>query len=319
MSNKGKNHVYGPVPSRRLGLSLGVDLVPYKVCSYDCIYCQIGRTKEKTIKRKPYIPRGEILAQLCQKLKEDIFLDFITLAGSGEPTLNSDIESLISDIKKHTKIPVAVLTNASLFWDSSVRQSIMQADVVLPSLDAYDQQGFERINRPHHSIKLDAMAEGLMSFRKEYLGEIWLEMFVLEGINATESDAIRFKSLLEKVNPKKIHINTAIRPTAEAYARPVPHEEITRFSNILGERAEIIAPFSDTTRHIEKARVEEGLLDLLARRPCTLEDISSGLNVHQSEILKRMEPLIRNHTINMMKKDCVIYYQSKNPCETQDT
>ena len=184
-----KHYVYGPVPSRRLGRSLGVDLVPYKVCSYDCIYCQLGRTKNKTIERKPYIPGATILDQVRQKLQEGVSADYITVAGSGEPTLNSEIGRLIHDIKKHTEIPVAVLTNSSLLGDSRVREAIVEADVVLPSLDAYDQKAFEAINRPHPEIPFEAMVEGLMAFRKAYGGEIWLEVFVLDGINATETDA----------------------------------------------------------------------------------------------------------------------------------
>ncbi|MBW1675017.1 MAG: radical SAM protein [Deltaproteobacteria bacterium] len=304
-----KHFVYGPVPSRRLGRSLGVDLVPYKVCSYDCIYCQLGRTKEKTIERKPYIAVERILEQLCQKLKEGARADYITVAGSGEPTLNSQTGALIHDIKKHTEIPVAVLTNGSLLGDSEVRESIMEADVVLPSLDAHDQEGFETINRPHPEIKFETMVEGLIDFRKKYPGEIWLEVFILDGINATEADAIQFKHWIERVNPQKIHINTAVRPSAETYARQVSPEKMSRFCKILGEKAEVIAPYKDLEKHERRADVEEDLLDLLARRPCTLDDISSGLSVHKNEILKYIGALVKNHTIEMVKKDSLVYYQ----------
>ncbi len=307
-----KHFVYGPVPSRRLGRSLGVDLVPYKVCSYDCIYCQLGRTKEKTIERKPYVPVNKILEQVYQKLKEGVRADYITVAGSGEPTLNSQIGSLIRDIKKHTEIPVAVLTNGSLLGDSEVRESIMEADVLLPSLDAHDQEGFETINRPHPEIKFETMVEGLIDFRKEYPGEIWLEVFVLDGINATEADAIQFKHWIERVNPQKIHINTAVRPSAETYARQVSPEKMSRFCKILGERAEVITPYKDLEKHERRADVEEDLLDLLARRPCTLDDISSGLNVHKNEILKYIGALVKNHRVHIVNKGSVVYYQS-NP------
>ncbi len=307
-----EHFVYGPVPSRRLGRSLGVDLVPYKVCSYDCIYCQLGRTKEKTIERKPYIAVERILEQVYQKLKEGIRADYITLAGSGEPTLNSQIGSLIRDIKKHTEIPVAVLTNSSLLGDSRVRESIMEADVVLPSLDAHDQEGFETINRPHFEIKFETMVEGLIAFRKEYSGEIWLEVFILEDINATEADAIQFKHWIERASPQKVHINTAVRPSAETYARQVSPEKTARFCRILGEKAEVIAPYKDLEKHERGADVEENILNLLARRPCSLDDISSGLGVHKNEILKYIEPLVESHTIDMVKRGSVVYYQPKN-------
>jgi wyosine [tRNA(Phe)-imidazoG37] synthetase (radical SAM superfamily) len=307
-----EHFVYGPVPSRRLGRSLGVDLVPYKVCSYDCIYCQLGRTKEKTIERKPYIAVGRILEQVYQKLKEGVRADYITLAGSGEPTLNSQIGSLIRDIKKHTQIPVAVLTNGSLLGNSQVRDAIMEADVVLPSLDAYDQEGFETINRPHPEIKFETMVEGLIAFRKEYSGKIWLEVFILEDINTTETDAIRFKHWIERVSPQKVHINTAVRPSAETYARQVSQEEMARFCRILGKQAEVIAPYKDLEKHEREADVREDLLNLLARRPCSLDDIASGLGVHKNEILKYIEPLVESHTIDRVKRGSIVYYQPKN-------
>ena len=307
-----KHFVYGPVPSRRLGRSLGVDLVPYKVCSYDCIYCQLGRTKEKTIERKPYITVVRILEQVYKKLKEGIRADYITLAGSGEPTLNSEIGSLIRDIKKHTEIPVAVLTNSSLLGNSQVREAIMEADVVLPSLDAHDQEGFETINRPHFEIKFETMVEGLIAFRKEYSGEIWLEVFILDGINSTGTDAMQFKHWIERVNPQKIHINTAVRPAAEAYARQVSPEKMAGFCKVLGEKAEVITPYKDLEKHKTGGDVEKNLLNLLARRPCTLDDISSGLSVHKNEILKYIGALVKNHTIEMVKRGSVVYYQS-NP------
>ena len=291
---------------------MGVDLVPYKVCSYDCIYCQLGRTKEKTIERKPYIPAAEILDQVRQKLQEGVSADYITVAGSGEPTLNSEIGRLIHDIKKHTEIPVAVLTNGSLLGDSQVREAIMEADVVLPSLDAYDQKGFEAINRPHPEISFATMAQGLMAFRKAYGGEIWLEVFVLDGINASEADATRFKHWIEKLNPEKVHVNTAVRPCAEAHARQVSPEKLAIFCNVLGKTAEVIAPFKASPGHERRAHVEDDLLNLLTRRPCTLDDMASGLQVHRNEILKYIEPLMRAHRIGTVKKGSEVYYQAKD-------
>jgi wyosine [tRNA(Phe)-imidazoG37] synthetase (radical SAM superfamily) len=308
-----KHYVYGPVPSRRLGRSLGVDLVPYKVCSYDCIYCQLGRTKDKTIERKPYLPAAKILDQVHQKLLEGVSADYITVAGSGEPTLNSDMGPLIHDIKKHTELPVAVLTNSSLLGDSRVREAIMEADVVLPSLDAYDQKGFEAINRPHPAILFETMVEGLMAFRKAYGGEIWLEVFVLGGINATEADAEKFGHWIERLKPEKVHVNTAVRPAAEAFARPVKPEAMASFCKVLGKKAEVIAPFKTSPGHERRAHVEEDLIGLLARRPCTLDDISSGLRVNKNEILKYIETLIKAHRIDAVRQGAEVYYRPKNP------
>ncbi|MCK4727899.1 MAG: hypothetical protein KAT27_03165, partial [Desulfobacterales bacterium] len=195
--------------------------------------------------------------------------------------------------------------------DSEVRESIMEADVLLPSLDAHDQEGFETINRPHSEIKFETMVEGLIDFRKEYSGEIWLEVFILDGINSTETDAMQFKHWIERVNPQKVHINTAVRPAAEAYARQVSPEKMAGFCKVLGEKAEVITPYKDLEKHKTSVDVEENLLNLLARRPCTLDDISSGLSVHKNEILKYIGALVKNHTIEMVKKDSLVYYQPR--------
>jgi wyosine [tRNA(Phe)-imidazoG37] synthetase (radical SAM superfamily) len=208
---------------------------------------------------------------------------------------------------------VAVLTNGSLLENRQVRESLMQADAVLPSLDAHDEEGFQTINRPHPEIRLEGVLEGLTAFRKDYSGQMWLEVFILDGINATPSDATQFKQHIENVDPQKVHINTAVRPTAEAYARQVPAERITGFCSILGQKAEVIAPFKEMDRHERRSGVEEDLLSLLARRPCTLEDISSGLNVNRNEILKQLDALLKEHTIETIEKDSKVYYQPKKP------
>lgn len=304
--------IYGPVPSRRLGYSLGVDLVPHKVCSYDCIYCQLGRTKQKTIERKPYTPAENILSQVRQQLKEGVAADYITLAGSGEPTLSTEIGPLIQGIKKLTKIPIAVLTNGSLLGTTEVREALMEADVVLPSLDAHDEEGFQAINRPHPEIRLGSVLEGLLAFRKEYRGQIWLEVFILSGLNATPTDATHFKHWIEKVNPQKVHVNTAVRPTAETYARKVPPQEMATFCSIIGRKAEVIAPFKGTEKHGEGHDIEEDLLNILARRPCTLDDIATALNVHKNEILKHIEPLMKNQSIAVVSDGGAAYYRLKD-------
>ncbi|OEU77892.1 MAG: hypothetical protein BA872_04905 [Desulfobacterales bacterium C00003060] len=182
---------------------------------------------------------------------------------------------------------------------------------MLPSLDAHNQKGFERVNRPHPEIDFETMVEGLIAFRKAYRGQIWLEVFIVDGMNATETDAIQFRHWIERLNPQKVHINTAVRPTAETYAGQVSPQEMTRFCRALGEKAEIIAPFRDSEKHEGRADVQDNLLNLLARRPCTLDDISSGLSVHKNEILKYIDPLIKNRRIDIVKRGSLVYYQSK--------
>lgn len=303
------NLIYGPVPSRRLGFSLGVDLVPYKVCSYNCIYCQIGTTPETTIERKPYVSSEIILSQLFARLKEGIKPDYITLGGSGEPTLNSDISDIIKSIKSQVKIPVAVLTNGSMLMNQEVRTDLCAADVVLPSFDACDKNTFLKINRPHASLEFEEMANGLLEFRKIYSGEIWLEIFIVKGINDTESMIRKFKQWTDKFEPDKIHLNTAVRPTAEIDVHTVPENILNNFCKILGEKAEVVAPFKKQATNKKMIDTEKEILSMLGRRPCTLSDISSGLGLHQHEILKYVEPMITNKNIEVLHINGKIFYQ----------
>jgi wyosine [tRNA(Phe)-imidazoG37] synthetase (radical SAM superfamily) len=307
-----KKLIYGPVPSRRLGFSLGVDLVPYKICSYDCIYCQLGPTPATTVARKPYIPSEMILAQLDARLKEGVRPDFITLAGSGEPTLNSEIETIISGIKRLTDISVVVLTNGSMLMDETVRREISGADIVLPSLDACDAEMFLKINRPHHDISFEAMAEGLVAFRREYPGKIWLEIFLAAGINAEEAQIRKFKVWTDRMGPDKIHLNTAVRPTAESYVYSVPEETLKFFCEILGETAEVIAPFQKQSENKGGTDIRKKIYDLLDRRPCTLQDIAAGLSTHANEILKYIEPMISDQEIETQRIDDKVFYRTQH-------
>jgi wyosine [tRNA(Phe)-imidazoG37] synthetase (radical SAM superfamily) len=280
-----------------------------KTCSYDCVYCQLGKSKETTIERRPYVLAQDIVAQVSEKLKQGVRADYITLGGSGEPTLNDQIGSLIHHLRKLSNIPVAVLTNSSLLGDKWVRQSIIEADVVLPSLDAHDPGGFQAINRPHPAIRFDAMVEGLIAFRKEFTGEIWLEILILDGVNASQRDAHQFKQWVKKIQPEKVHVNTAVRPPAEAFARQVSPEQMSGFCTILGDNAEAVASFRGSQRHEGAPNVEADLLNLLARRPCTLDDIASGLRVQKDEILRLIDPLVKNQSIQMVKMGPEVYYQ----------
>jgi len=303
------NLIYGPVPSRRLGFSLGVDLVPYKVCSYNCIYCQIGPTPETTIERKPYISSEQILSQLFDRLKEGIKPDYITLGGSGEPTLNSEISDIIKGIKSYTDLPVTVLTNGSLLMNEAVRNDLCGADVVLPSFDACDEQSFLKINRPHSSFVFEEMANGLIEFRKIYSGEIWLEIFIVKNINDTESMMKKFKHWTDQFAPDKIHLNTAVRPTAEIDVHKVSEDKLENFCKILGEKAEVIAPFKKEAKNKKMIDTGKKILSMLGRRPCTLADISAGLGLHQHEILKYVEPMITNKQIEVQHINGKMFYQ----------
>jgi wyosine [tRNA(Phe)-imidazoG37] synthetase (radical SAM superfamily) len=284
-------HIFGPVLSRRLNVSLGIDLVPYKTCSFDCVYCECGSTTNKTIERKPYIPFNDLKIEIDEFLKNKPVLDYITLGGSGEPTLNSDIGKIIEYLKtNYSKYKVAVLTNSSLLFDKNVRNDLLKADVVLPSLDAVSEQAFSKINKHISSINADEIINGLIEFRKEYKGAIWLEIFVLKDINDKENQILEMKEILKKINPDKIQINTLDRPGAEQNISSVEYSILEKFAEILKDfNVEIvsrkkISKIKETDIKIEKSSLKDRIISSLKRRPETLEELSISLNTEKKDI-----------------------------------
>jgi wyosine [tRNA(Phe)-imidazoG37] synthetase (radical SAM superfamily) len=291
-SNTVVEYVYGPVLSRRLGRSLGVDLVPLKICTYDCVYCQLGRTTSKTLERREYVPLPDVLSQLDRRLRDEPALDFITLAGSGEPTLYARLPEVIRAVKQRTATPLAVLTNGSLLWDPQVRDSLREADLVIPSLDAGDERLFQYVNRPHDDIAFEKMVEGLVAFRQEFAKPIWLEVFLLGGVTAIDAEVQTIVHLVDQIKPDRVQLNTVARPPAEAFAIPVPDDQLRGFAAMFGDRAEVIAEPQGLPPEPGHPVTDEQMLALVARRPCTLRDIAEALGLHPAEALKRLGRLL---------------------------
>jgi len=281
--------VFGPVPSRRLGRSLGVDLTPFKTCSYDCIYCQLGRTTHKTIERREWFPLEQIVAQVPARLASRP--DYITLSGSGEPTLYARIGELIARIKALTDIPVAVLTNGSLLWQAEVRRQLQEADLVIPSLDAGDEALFQAVNRPHEAITFDRMLDGLIAFRQEFQGAYWLEVMVVGGYTGTVDQIGRLADCVRRIQPDRIQLNTVTRPPAEQEAAAVSPERLKYFCTLFQPEAEVIADFRAVHQQAEFVASRNEVLTLLQRRPCSLADIAAGLGMHENEVVKYLEEL----------------------------
>jgi wyosine [tRNA(Phe)-imidazoG37] synthetase (radical SAM superfamily) len=305
-----KKYLYGPVPSRRLGRSLGIDIVPFKVCTLDCVYCQLGGTTEKTLRRSDYVPVEVVLTELREKLAEGLEADFISISGSGEPTLNSRLGELIDGIKKITSIPVAILTNGTLLYRQDVRADCTRADVVLPSLDAGDEQTFQRINRPYAGLSLEKLISGLCAFRKEFAGQIWLEVFFIEGFNTDTEQIAKIKDAINRIRPDKVQLNTAVRPTAEPGIKSLSAEKLQTIAEELGEKCEVIADFSvpQQGRHVEGKA--EDVLSMLKRRPCSLKDICSAMGISRNEALKYIALLQQQGVLNSEKKDGVIFFRA---------
>ena len=289
---------------------MGIDLIPYKTCSFDCVYCELGRTTNKTIERKGYIPPEKIIIDLKEYLKRaTIPPDYITLGGSGEPTLHSLIGVIISEIKKITSVPVAVLTNSSLLYQDEVKKELLGADVILPSLDAVMKPVFEYLNRPHPSLQIHQIVKGLKDFRKAFQGEIWLEILFCLGVNDSKSEVKALKEAIQEINPNKIQLNSVDRPPAEDFAFPVSTEKLEEIQKEFGEKAEIIAGriFDSPTSPILNGKIR--IFNLLKRRPCTLIDISKALGIHQNELVKLLDILRKEGKVyhRMYNNQC--YYQ----------
>jgi len=307
-----KKYFYGPVPSRRLGRSFGVDIVPFKVCTLDCIYCQLGKTIEKTIERKPYVPVESVIAELKEALKKGLETDYITIAGSGEPTLNSQLGEIIDRIKENTYIPVAIVTNGTLFYRADVRAECAKADVVLPSLDAGDEKAFRRINRPHRDISIEKLISGLCDFRNEYTGSIWLEVFLVDLLNTDSEQIAKIRAVIQRIRPDKVQLNTAVRPTAEMSVGKLNADKLRAIAEMLGQNCEVISdypggPFESAEEdvfaaHLEAENKTQTLFSMLKRRPCSLEDICSAMDIGPNEALKYVTILEKKGAIDSEQK-----------------
>lgn len=303
-------YVFGPVPSRRLGRSLGVDLVPFKTCTYDCVYCQLGRTTNETVERREYTPLDMVLRELRARLTKSK-PDYITLSGSGEPTLHSRLKELIRGISKESELPVAVLTNSSLLWDREVQDALLSADVVLPSLDSGDDSTFQYVNRPHPAITFDRMVDGIVDFRARYSGALWLEVFLLEGVTAIDAELARITKIARRIRPDKVQLNTVTRPPTEAFAFPVPVAQMKHFCRAFGGKAEVIADYHAPAIEAGGEADAGDVLTLLGRRPCTVEDIAGGLHLHPTQAAKILEHLRDAESIVEQRVAGRAYYRSR--------
>lgn len=269
-------YIFGPVISRRLGVSLGVDLMPYKTCTLDCVYCECGSTTDLVTSVSEYVPTEEVKSELSRFLSTSPKLDVITFSGAGEPTLHSGLGDLIKYIKENfSKYDVAVITNGTLLHMDSVRSALLAADIVMTSFDAFDEDIFFSINRPHKDIRIMDMKNGLMEFKKSFKGKLWLEIFLIPDINDRKDHLDKLRDFVNLVKPDRIQLNSLDRPGAEDWVKPVDAESLAAISSYL-ENSEIInlheiekINFSDFSENIK-----ETIMNAISRRPCTLTDVS---------------------------------------------
>jgi len=305
MMTSGYRFLFGPVRSRRLGRSLGIDLVPLKVCTYDCPYCQVGKTTEKTIDRREYVPVDGVLAEFEDWMRHDGHADCVTLAGGGEPTLHSRFGEVIEAIGAGCSLRRILLSNGSLFSRPEVRLAAAKAEVVKATLSAWDQASFEAIHHPHAALQFDVFSEGLKTFRHEFSGEFWLEVFVVPGLNDKPEQMRRIADLAERVGPDRIHLNTAVRPAQDGTVKPVLGVQMDELARLFLPVAEVIglavAPAPTASPTMTLSELAERILGLIQRHPVTTADLCATLGTKEGEVGSAITLLMARGVIRIEK------------------
>jgi wyosine [tRNA(Phe)-imidazoG37] synthetase (radical SAM superfamily) len=287
--------IFGPVPSRRLGRSLGIDVVPLKTCSYDCVYCESGRTTHLTLEREAFVGADEVLHEL-----EDYFgkypqgANVLTFSSGGEPTLYEPLGDLIRDVKNHFRsLPLIVLTNGSLLWDARVRRDLMQADRVVPSLDGATVNSFRKVNRPHPKLALPVILEGLSAFRREYKGQFHLEVMLVAGYNDHPVELAAIRRLVDLLDPHEVELNTVVRPPADPGIRGLDQTELIKALDYFPKcRSRIIGRFGGRCESGEGGDLDCRVIELLKRRPCTPSEMAASLGVEPDALSETLTALV---------------------------
>jgi len=305
-------YVFGPVPSRRLGNSLGIDPIPSKICNFGCVYCQLGSTLKKTNKRDLFYPPEDILEEIREALKnKSQKVDYITILASGEPLLYSEIGYLVNEIKKFSKIPTCLITNGALLADGSVQDEILKFDVVMPTLDAGNENIFLKINRPHHTVKFDKMIEGFISFRKKYSGQIWMEVMLINGVNDTLEELTQIKEKLDLIIPDRVYINVPIRPPTEAWVKIPSKKDLNLANKILGAYKDISSPESGDF-NLYSDNFEEELIAIISRHPLNLQQIEETfVNMPMDELNEKLKLLESQGKIKKISYQGKTFWQYK--------
>ena len=308
------SHLFGPVLSRRLGRSLGVDLLPFKTCSLDCVYCECGRTTNLTTERQDFFAPEEILEELRAWKEEGGEADFVTLAGSGEPLLAKSLKKIIAGAKEITKLPVCLITNATLFSEADCREAALLADVVMPSLDAADEATFKKINRPASKLDFAAYLDGLKIFCDAYKGKgkLNLEIFLVPGINDNEEQIKALALIALSLHASEVQLNTAVRPPADADVTPLSREEMEKWATYFIPHATVIASYSQASKKETEGKRREisrdAVLTAIGHRTVCLDDLVKGQGFKKEEAEKVLEELVKAGLIKKVLRDGLFFY-----------
>ena len=304
------HYLFGPVPSRRFGRSLGIDVTPFKTCSFNCLFCQCGCTTHKTAERGEFVPFEKVCAEIETWLEEDGQADCITFAGSGEPTLYSRLGDLIGFIKKKTDLPVVVLSNGTLLHRITVRDELRLADVVKISLSSWDNASFQGLNRPAPGLSFEQLLAGERDFRAMFDGDLHLEVFLMEGLNSDPKQVAKIAAAAATIRPDKIQLNTAVRPPAEQTVLPVAKEKLELLCGLFTPRAEIIASFTSDTPCGGSADATQ-LLDLIRRHPATAAQLAAAAGTATEAVEEALSPLVADGRLQTEDRAGGLYYKCR--------
>ncbi len=312
IANRHSSFVYGPVPSRRLGLSLGINITPFKTCTLDCVYCQCGRTTKKTLERRSFFPIEDILTAVrsavrnWQPATRNSQLSFLTFSGEGEPTLNRDIGRLIRRLKREFSIPVAVITNSTLMPDPQVRRDLYAADLVVPSLDAADQRNFARVDRGHRDLRVADTIAGLKLFRHYFRGKMWLEIMLVKGVNDSVEHIVALRKAAWEIKPDRVQLNTVVRPPAEKSAKPMSHEDLEQIQCLFGPNTDVMESSASPSvqaripRRRFRGRPDVAIAATVANRPVTRADLAGALGIAPKTLDSALRRLLRAKRIRQV-------------------
>jgi len=306
---KFKEIIFGPILTRRLGYSLGIDLVPPKSCNMNCIYCECGPTTRFTNESIDEITEILIQKELIEKKHLLKFTDYITLTGSGEPTLNPNIGKIVNIIRKISDLPIALLTNATLLYKKEIFNAIFPIDVILPSLDAADEKFFKSVDKPHPEVKLTNIIEGIKKLVDSNHPAVWLEIMLVKNINDQDENILKLREIINYIKPHKVQLNTPIRPGTLPSAAPLSEAELIKIGEKLNYPYEIISfPKREKIYHIKEADNTSFILNILARRPMTLEEIAISTEINHDSLLQLLNQLLEKKKIKKLNKEKTYYF-----------
>lgn len=306
-------HLFGPVASRRLGVSLGVDIMPSKVCNLNCIYCECGSTTTLSVERREWVPAAEVIAELSDFLAQSPRLDVVTVTGSGEPTLNTGLGTIIKFLKKnHPRYATALLTNGTLFTLPEVRKAASLFDYVLPSLDAVSPDVFTKVNRPHGGLDNKKIIKGLARFGREYKGALWLEVFIVPGINDSAEDLLFLKKAINEIGPGRVQLNTLDRPGACDSVKPASAERLIEIADFFKPlTVEILSrQYAAPAPLLAGSGLESAILATLRRRPSTIEDLSSATGQLINDVTVILSRLVTSNKVKTKTVKSKIFYKT---------